>query len=243
MIPAALLVAALAQRGPADFRATFPAASTISSPAGGRLTHASGFEAPGLADTPEAAARTFLARYGSAFGLTAREDLVARGAPAPGQAGPVRFERRIDGLPLFDGDLVVGVDARNAVILVNGTDVPTAVKGRARISRKAAIRAAVAAIPGLETTDTPRAERGWRAAGEAIRPVWRVDFTAARPAGDWRSYVDAESGRVLLRVDLRSGAGGVRGRRRLGAGPRPPPRPFRTIPGRALPARARLGAV
>lgn len=204
MIPPLFLTVALAQGEPAAFKAAFPAASTLESPAGERLVHASGFEAPGLGDTPESAARAFLARYGAAFGVTRRQELVARVIPAAGQPGPVRFERRIDGLPLFDGDVIVGVDARNAVMLINGADVPSEVRGRARISRKAAVRIAKAAIPGLETADTLRTERGWRAAGRAIRPVWRIDFTVARPPGDWRTYVDAESGKVLLRVDLRA---------------------------------------
>jgi hypothetical protein len=206
VISALLLAATLGPSGLADFKAAFPAASIIESPAGGRLTHASGFEAAGLGDTPEAAARAFLAKYGAVFGIDPRQELVARGTPAPGQPGAVRFERRIDGLPLFDGDVVVGANAGNAVILVNGADVPAQMKGRARISRKAAIRAAKTAIPGLERSDAPRAERGWRAAGQAIRPVWRVDFIAARPPGDWRTYVDAETGKVLLRVDLRANA-------------------------------------
>ncbi len=104
--------------------------------------------------------------------------------------------------------LVVGVDAANAVILVNVADVPARVTGRPRISRDAAIRAARAAVPGLETADAPRVERGWKAAGQVIRPVWRVGFSATRPPGDWRTYVDAETGKVLLRLDLRShGAG------------------------------------
>jgi hypothetical protein len=203
MVSVLMLAATLAVGSPSDFKTAFPAATTIESPARGRLTNASGFEAPGLGDTPEAAARAFLARYGPAFGVTARQELVARGAPSPGQPGPVRFERRIDGLPLFDGDVVVGVDSRNTIILVNGTDVSTKVNGRARISRKAAIRAAKASLPGLATSDVPRPERGWRAVGSVIRPVWRVDFTAAQPPGDWRTYVDAETGKVLLRVDLR----------------------------------------
>jgi Zn-dependent metalloprotease len=201
-----------------DFKAAFPAAATIESPAGGRLTHASGFEAAGLGETPEAAARAFLARFGDAFGVTVRQRLVVRATPALGQTGPVRFERMIDGLALFDGDVVVGVDARNAVILVNCTDVPTQVEGRARLSRKAAIRAAKGAIPGLETSDAPRTQRGWRAAGQVIRPVWRVDFTGVRPPGDWRSYVDAQTGRVLLRLDLRAntlGSGVAADRERL----------------------------
>jgi hypothetical protein len=203
MILGLLLAAALGVSGPADFKAAFPASSTTESPAGGRLTNASGFEAFGLGDTPESAARAFLARYGSAFGIIPREQLTVRVTPAPGQPGPVRFERRIDGLPVFDGDVVVGVDARNAVILVNGTDVPTQVNGRARTSRKAAIRAAKATIPGVATSEIPRAERGWRAAGQVIRPVWRVDFIAGKPPDDWRTYVDAETGKVLLRVNLR----------------------------------------
>ena len=204
MIPVALLAVALAVGGAADFKAAFPAASTIDSPSGGRLTNASGFKAPGLGDTAEAAARAFLANHGQAFGVTAREELVRRSVPSPGQPGPVRFERRIAGLRLFDGDVVVGVDGRNTVILVNGTDVPAQVQGRARISRRAAIRAAKAGIPGLEMSDAPRAERGWRAAGQVVRPVWRVDFTAARPPGDWRTYVDAGTGKVLMRADLRA---------------------------------------
>jgi len=199
-----VLLATLGADGPAEFKAAFPGATTIESPAGGRLTNAAGFEAAGLGETPEAAARAFLARYGAAFGVTRRQQLVASGAPAPGRPGPVRFERHIDGLPIFDGEVVVGVDAGHAVTLVNGTDVPAQVRGRARLSRKAAIRAAKAVVPGLETSDAPRAERGWRASGQVLRPVWRVDFTARRPSGDWRSYVDAETGIVLLRIDLRA---------------------------------------
>lgn len=87
MIPALLLAAALGLGRVDDFRAAFPAASTTESPAGGRLTHASRFEARGLGRTPEAAARAFLARYGAAFGVGPRERLVARGAPAPGRSG------------------------------------------------------------------------------------------------------------------------------------------------------------
>ena len=204
-----LLAATLGPGSPTDFRAAFPTASIVESPAGGRLTHASGFEALGLGDTPAATARAFLAKYGTAFGISPRQEFVARGTPAPSQPGAVRFERRIDGLLVFDADVVVGVNAANAVILVNSTDIPAEVKGRARISRRAAIRAAKTAIPGLETSDVPRTERGWRAAGHVIRPVWRVDFTAARPPGDWRTYVDAETGKVLMRVDLRANASGL----------------------------------
>ena len=190
MAPLLLLAAALAG-GEADFGAAFPAASVIRSPSGGRLTSASAFEAPGLGATPEEAARAFLARHGAAFGVTRRHQLALRSATAPGTPGAVRFERRIGGMPLFGGDVVVGVDGKGAVILVNATDVPARVTGRRRISGKAAVRAASAAIHGIVLEGPARAERGWRAFGGVVRPVWRVDLAAKAPAGEWRSDVDA----------------------------------------------------
>ena len=164
---------------------------------------ASGFRAPGGADTAEGAARAFLKRYGPAFGIGPRQSLIVKSAPAPGEAGTVRLARRVDGAPLYGGDVAVEVDAGRDVTLVSTGDVPGEVQGTPRISRKSAVKAARKAIPGLEAEGEPRAERGWRAAGKAVRPVWRVDIAARKPSGDWRSFVDAETGKVLLRVDLR----------------------------------------
>jgi peptidase YpeB-like protein len=206
MIPVLLAAGAAISGGASDFKTAFPAASVITSADGARITHASGFEAEGLGDTPEAAARKFLARHGAAFGIGPRQQVVARDHPSPGQAVAVHFERRVGRAPVFDGDLVVGVNAKNAVVLVNAADIPARVAGRPRISRDSAIRAAKRAIRGLELSSAPRAERGWGATGNVIRPVWRVDFTATRPKGDWRTFVDAETGRVLVRADLRTTA-------------------------------------
>lgn len=207
----AFLALALTAAPVASFKADFPDAAVVEAPGGGRLVQASGFSAPGLGTTPGRAARTFLRKYGAAFGITARQQLVQKGgaAAAAGTVGAVRFERRIDGLPVFDADLVVGVDGDGAVILVNAADAPPGVSGRPVISRRAAIRAAKEAIPGLRGPGTATAVRGWRAMPDSIRPVWRVDFAAAEPAGEWRSHVDAETGKVLLRTDLRApGPGG-----------------------------------
>jgi Zn-dependent metalloprotease len=211
MIAPLLMAALLGGAAPTRFAEAFPAATTVPASAGGRLTSASSFEAAGLGATPEAAAREFLARHGATFGVGAGQKLHLRTAPAAGQVGPVRFERRVGGLPVFDGDIVVGVDARNAVVLVNTSDVPPRAQGRARLSRAAAVRAARAELANLRTDDTPRATRGWKAVGAVLRPVWRVDLVAAEPPGDWRSYVDAETGKVLLRTDLRvqAGDGGI----------------------------------
>ncbi len=206
MIPHALLAAALLSAD-ARFDAAFPGATTVEAPAGGRLTSASGFAARGLGDGAEAPARTFLRRYGAAFGVSRRQQLVAVSAPAAGRPGAVRFTRLIDGSPIFDGDVVVGIDAAGAVVLVNAADVPPRVAGRVRLSRREAIRAAAKAMPDVEFADGARAKRGWLAAGEVARPVWRVDAVGLRPPGEWRTYVDAESGRILLRQDLRVDGG------------------------------------
>jgi hypothetical protein len=196
-----LLAAALIPAAVAAFKADFPGASVAESPAGGRFTHASGFEARGFGDSPEAAARGFIATYGVSFGVGAGQELVVLGSPPKGAVGAVRFERRIEQLPVFDADVVIGLDAKSSVILVNAADVPLQVEGRHRKSRSAAIRAAMA---GLVTSEVPRAQRGWRASGGTIRPVWRVDVIATKPSGAFRSYVDAETGKVLLRTDLRA---------------------------------------
>jgi len=204
VIPALFVAAAALSGGAAAFKAAWPNASVSPSAGGSRLTHASAFEAPGLGDTPESAAAAFLAKYASSFGIGPRQKLVAVDHPATASAVAVHFERRIDNQPVFDGAITVGVNAANAVILVNASDVPGQVTGRTRLSRIAAIHAAKAAFPRLVTSDAPRAERGWHAAGETVRPVWRIDFSASRPKGDWRSYVDGETGKVLLRIDLRN---------------------------------------
>lgn len=214
MIPALSLALALAAAPAPAFRADFPAAAVVESPSGERLVQASGFSAPGMGKTPEAAALAFLRKYGAAFGISPRQTLWAKsgGDDAGAGVGAIRVERRIAGAPVFDGDVVVGVDPAGAVILVNAADVPARVTGRPALSRAAAIRAARSAIPGLKGAGPATAQRGWRGNVDAVRPVWRVDFTAAEPAGDWRCYVDAETGKVLLRTDRRSpGLPGLRG--------------------------------
>jgi hypothetical protein len=198
------IAVAIGSAAVAAFKSDFPGASVVESPAGGRLTHASAFEARDLGNTPEAAARAFLRKYAAAFGVGDGQELVVNGAPAQGRPGPVRFERRVGGLTVFDGWIVVGVDSRNAVILVNAADVPADVTGHHRISRAAAIRAARSGVPGLRPSSVTRAARGWKAAAQTVRPAWRIDFIADDPPGDLRVYVDAENASVLFRANLRA---------------------------------------
>jgi Zn-dependent metalloprotease len=167
--------------------------------------HASGFGSPSTASLPEEAARVFLAVHGPAFGVTARQALVLETAPAPGDVGAVRFRRTIDGLPVFGANLVIGVDAAGSVFLVNGADVPDGFLGRHVLGAESARSAAMSAFPGgIEGAGVASVAAGWRTFGPAVRPVYRVDFIASKPAGDWRVFVDAESGATLFREDRRS---------------------------------------
>jgi hypothetical protein len=219
----ALLAAALFA-GAEELQAAFPGAALTEAPGGGRLVHASGFVAAGLGASPEEAARAFLARHGSAFGILPGQELVLRAQPSPGQAGPVRFERRIRGRPVFGGEVVVGVDAEGAVFLVNASDVPPLPSGRFALSRTSAVRAAKASLgQGLELTGLPATLQGWQASGQSLRAAWRVDLVARRPAGEWRVCVDAETGEILLRLDRR--------RRTFPRRSRPPGRTIRATDG------------
>jgi Zn-dependent metalloprotease len=201
---ASLITAAALAAGPNEFLASHPRAVRIEARGGGQLVHASGFEASGLGDSPEEAARAFLDRYGAAFGVAPEQRLVVRARPGAGLAGPVRFERLIGGLPVFGGEVVVSVNAANAVFLVNAADVPPRSSGRFALGRRAAIRAAKASLgEGAELAGPPAAGRGWQPVAESLRPAWRLDLALTKPAGEWRVYVDAETGEVILRMDRR----------------------------------------
>ncbi len=203
MLATLLVSLAVAAHATDRFVEAHPASSRVASADGQRLVHASGFLAQ-TGGTPEDAARAFLLAYGAAFGVTDRQVLVLKGAPSLGDVGAVRFERTIDGLPVFGGDLVVGVDSLRRVFLVNATDIGPSVSGRHGLDEAAALRAAVASFADAVRGAGPATvAAGWRAFGNSARAVYRVDFIAEHPAGDWRVYVDGESGKALFRENLR----------------------------------------
>jgi uncharacterized protein (TIGR03382 family) len=187
------------------FLQAHPDAQRIASADGTQLVHASGFTAETGARTPQDSARAFLATHGAAFGVRERQTVELIGAHRAGEVGPVRFSRKIDGLPIFGGDLTVGVDASNRVFLVNASGVAPLISGRHAIGESAAGRAALATFPGgVRGAGPARVEAGWHSFGAATRAVYRVDFVARDPAGDWRILVDGESGAPLFRIDLRA---------------------------------------
>ncbi len=200
----ALVLAVAVAASPASFQSAFPRAERIQAAGRTTLVHASGFRAAGLGATPDAAARAFLRRHGASFGIGLDDALVLEHATPAGEVGPVRFERRLDGLRVFGGAVVVGVDAAGAVFLVNAAEVPPRSGTRFPIGARAAQAAAAARI-GSRAVVLGASEPvpGWKAILGETRPAWQVDVGAASPAGDWRVWVDAETGRVLRAVDTR----------------------------------------
>ena len=142
MLTTTLLFFALGAQPIQQFAVDHPTSEKIYTADRQRLVHASGFLAATGAQEPEEAGREFLSTYGALFGVTERQVLVLKTSPAQGEVGAVRFERTIDGLPVFGGDLVVGVDANARVLVVNGADVPPSVSGRHALGEEAAQSAA-----------------------------------------------------------------------------------------------------
>jgi hypothetical protein len=191
----ALLIAAQAA---ASFRADFPKAKVVEASPGGALTNVSGFAARGLGATPEAAARAFLRRYGAEFGVTERQKLIVRVK----KGKQLRFERQLDGDPIFDADLLVGVNAENAVTLVDTAAVPGETSGAFMIGKEEALAASMGQIAELSRNPRPKEARGWRSNGSSLRAVWRVDLVAGTPESVWRTYLDAQTAQIVLRIEL-----------------------------------------
>jgi MYXO-CTERM domain-containing protein len=200
-----MVLFAVTLMGPAPVRfvADHPASARIFA-ADGHLAHASGFLAETGARDSEAAARAFLGRYEDEFGVAGQE-LELLGSPLPETAGPVKFARTIGGLPVFGGDLVVGVDEKMRVFLVNSGNAPGMAVGSHQLGEADAHKAAVTALAGpVQAAGTGSIVAGYRTIFGSTRAVYRVDFVAERPAGDWRTFVDGETGAVLFRENLRS---------------------------------------
>jgi Zn-dependent metalloprotease len=206
MVMMSLLFALAVVASPAEkFVQLHPGSAAVRSADGQQLVHASGFSVETGARTPEDAARAFLGTHGNGFGISARQKLVVRNAPAPEQAGAVRFARTIDGLSVFGGDIVVGIDGSNRAFLVNTGAVAPTIQGRHLLDEPSARQAALSAFAGgVRGAGPAKVEAGWQSFGTSVRAVYQVDFFAADPAGDWRIVVDGETGTPLFRVDLRN---------------------------------------
>ncbi len=188
----------------ATFAERNPGSDRTYSMDGRTMLHASGFTADMGVRVPEAAARAFLEAERGTFGLSAGQTLEAVAAPAPGTAGAVHFVRKVSGLPIFDGNIVVGVDGNGRVFLVNATEVSSWMAGHHALEDGQAASIALGSFgQSVEGAGPAAVARGWRTSGGELRAVYQVDFIAGVPAGDWRVFVDGETGRALFRFNRR----------------------------------------
>lgn len=177
-----------------------------------RISWADGIAEPALSRVPRVAARSFLERFGEAFGVGAEAELEPASTIDYNGSTFVRFRALHAGIPLIGGQVVVGmrdglvrqissgmsrfVTASRPVATVSATEAAEAVE---------AVSGRAAAIPGREGL-------AWLPLSGHPRQlllVWVVAQRTANPPQDLRYLVDAESGRVLWRQDQNLHAEGL----------------------------------
>lgn len=175
-------------------------------PSTGRLSGLRGrFAAP--EGEPEGVAREFLARHADLFRMRpGLEDLVLTGLTEDPGGATVRLEQRHQGVPVFDGQVLVGLDAGGVIVHVRSRYVSgLALATEPKISEIDAWQAAEDSLgsPFEVMRDSPRlvVVRGGKG-----RPgyylAWEVHGFSADPLGDWHVFVDALSGEVVRSLNL-----------------------------------------
>jgi extracellular elastinolytic metalloproteinase len=163
-----------------------------------------GSVATGLATVEVAAARQWIAANRALLGIDPADLELLSAAPI-GAGRAVTLRQRFGGLPTGrDGLIIVGVANGRVAYVSSSLAKETEVSGARRLSAADAVRAA-ARDAGLRASDrhgqprlvlVPTPERG-------VRRAWHVQLYAdtADPQGV-SSFVDAETGRVLVRESL-----------------------------------------
>ncbi len=163
---------------------------------------------------PVIAASAVVGHPAGAWGAPAKVDRMLRGAKAPvgelvetralglpGGGALYRFQQRVSGVKVLDGQTVVSDPPQGAPELVaDATRAKVQPPPTPRVTRRRAI-AIASRSAGVERL------RASVSAALAIDPsdralVWRVAIPAARPLGDYEILVDARSGSVRETKDL-----------------------------------------
>jgi hypothetical protein len=122
--------------------------------------------------------------------------------PLAGDASVYRYQQTSGGVPVEGGEAIVldsGDDG--ADLVADDTEVGLDAPDGASVSRKAAVRAAVASVGADGLTSRPRAELVVEPGGDGTL-AWRVTVAPTRPLGEFEVLVDASSGAVLEQHDL-----------------------------------------
>lgn len=159
---------------------------------------------------PEAAARGFLATHAAVLALRTDGRDLKLATTRRGLAGThLRFQQQLDGLPVFDRQLVVTLSADGArvrAVTLGTTRIDRAPHG-ADLGADAALAAARAAIGASAELQAPTVERGVDLDHGAPALAYRVTVAVARAT--WELGIDAATGAVRWRRDRNAFANGT----------------------------------
>lgn len=157
----------------------------------------------------EARAADFLARRGASLGIPelASAQLEVRAVRRGKAVDVVRLRQMVDGVPVHQGELVIGFDRQGRVIHVGNSLLPLGELASGRPEAElAADQARSIAFDLLGIEKEPVWERSelvvFAGAGNA-RLAWKVETLLSGDAGggEWRTFVDAVTGEVLRYED------------------------------------------
>jgi len=161
---------------------------------------------PSLDGAPEEIARQFLHQKKSALAIPDTAALVTHMVQTTPSGSHVRFTQFYQGVPVYQGDVVVSVnEARQVGMVINnykngiglgtttpslsGTDAINIVRRALRINGRSIGKEDAAELMVFQKEDG------------AYHLSWRVTATSEDPAGDWEVFVGAETGEILNIAD------------------------------------------
>ena len=157
------------------------------------------------AGSPETMAREFLAARHTQLGLDAAEvaSLVRTSQRVGERFSVVRFQQRLNGVPVYGSDVAISVMPNGKVIYVSNATVPGARAVHAAMQTSSADALAIGAqYLGIAEARHRKTETMIYVANGTSRLVWRVEIEAERGTrGDWEVLVDAATGEVLRAED------------------------------------------
>lgn len=152
---------------------------------------------------PAAAARTFIERYGAAWGIGQTEQTLRLVAQTSDQLGYInlRFEQRWAGLPVFDTDLRVQIGPDGRLTTINGQLLPEVQPPtiKPQLTREQARQRVQALVGGVQQTEPQLGVARIAGVDYLVWEMWQID--QARPAR-WRVQLDALNGTLRSQVDV-----------------------------------------
>ena len=164
-------------------------------------------------EKPEKIARDFLAKAAPSLGVSKDlSELKFDKVKETILGHHVFFQQYHDGLPVTGAWLKVDIDPEGRVFNVQNSVIPAPA-----VAKSEKTRSAVVASAGKPLTAEQAKEIGLRSAGETaevleseqvtyphngvLTPAWKLVIRTAKPAHEWRMYLDAASGAVLDKYD------------------------------------------